>query len=46
MREQSFPTAAAQNMKGLANAFPADLSFAHRPMQTATLRLFRKMAVC
>ena len=47
MREQSFLTAAVQNMKRLAKAFfiPFLLLFPAL-IQTATLRLSRKVAVC
>ena len=47
MREQSFLTAAVQNMKRLAKAF--FLPFFFLPpafLQTTTLRLSRKVAVC
>ena len=46
MREQSFPTAAVQNMKRLAKAFFIPLfSLLTALIQTATLRIPRKLAV-
>ena len=47
MREQSFLTAAVQNMKRLVKAFFFSLFFLlSTEFQTATLRLTRKVAVC
>ena len=47
MREQSFLTAAVQNMKRLAKAFFVSLSLLLIALiKTATLRLSRNVAVC